>query len=198
MASAARPSVIASPLLRSLLGVLPAAKQSPLRQGAAPQPHFLFAPCLILLLFTVAGCASGSRELDGWIALQPGMELRSEPGRGPNGEDVLALLYALVPGTEYGIGRQMPIAGLEGRPTLQLVAKSTRVLYLAVVLLDSEGQEFKSATVLRPGEWRTLQFGAFEPAVDDWSQITAIRFMDYTGLLIGQGSVSLKLVGLPQ
>ena len=156
------------------------------------------ALCLTLILFTLAGCARGTNELDGWTALQPGVELRSEPGRGPNGEDVVALLYALVPRNEYGIERRMPIPGLEGHPRLQLMARSTRMLYLAVVLLDSEGNEHKSATVLQSGDWHTLQFDTFEPAVDDWSQIAAIRLMDYTGLLIGQGSVSLKLVGLPR
>ena len=161
---------------------------------AAKQSRALLA----ILLFTLVACARGSNQLDGWNALQPGMELWSEPGRGPQGEPVLALLYALVPGREYGIERQMPIPGLEGRPGLRLRAKATRVLYLAVVLLDAEGQEHKSATLLNPGEWRTLEFDTFEPAVADWSQITTIRFMDYTALLIGQGSVSLKLVGLPQ
>jgi hypothetical protein len=156
------------------------------------------ALCTALVLFSLFGCAKGSTQLDGWNALQPAMELRAEPGRGPQGEPVIALLYALVPGTEYGIERQTPIPGLEGLPSLRLMAKATRVLYLAVVLLDSEGLEHKCTTLLQPGEWRALEFDAFQPAVADWSQITAIRFMDYTALLIGQGVVSLKLVGLPQ
>ncbi len=179
---------------RSLSGALPAAKQSPPRRTAR---HRALLLCLGVLLLTIAACARGGTELHGWTALQPGVELRSEPGRGPNGEDVVALLYALVPGNEYGIERQMPVPGLDGRPSLSLMAKSTRMLYLTVVLLDGEGREFKSAIVLDPGEWRTLRFDTFEPSVDDWSQISAIRLMDYTGLLIGQGSVSLKLVGLP-
>jgi len=174
---------------------LPPARQSP---GAARQYHAPLLLCLALLLVATAGCAGGATELQGWTALQPGMELRSEPGRGPNGEDVVALLYALVPGNEHGIERPVPVSGWEGRPGLQLVARSTRVLYLAVVLLDGAGREFKSTAVLRPGDWRTLHFATFEPAVDDWSQVTTLRVMDYTGLLIGQGSVSLKLVGLPQ
>jgi hypothetical protein len=180
MQSRAAPAVIASRLL------------------PAKQSRVVLALCLTFMLFSLVACARGSSQLDGWNALQPGMELRSEPDRGPNGEPVLALLYALVPGTEYGIERQMPIPGLEGRPSLRLMAKSTRVLYVAVVLLDSEGHEHKCASLLQPGEWRTLDFDTFEPAVADWSQITAVRFMDYTALLIGQGSVSLKLVGLPQ
>jgi hypothetical protein len=162
------------------------------------QSRVLLAFGLAVLLLSLAGCAKGSSELDGWTVLQPGMELWSEPGRGPRGEPVFALLYTLVPGTEYGIERSMPIPGLAGRPSLQLMAKATRVLYLAVVLLDIEGHEHKCATLLQPAEWRTLEFDAFQPAVADWSQITAIRFMDYTALLIGQGSVSLKVVGLPQ
>jgi hypothetical protein len=168
------------------------------RLPAAKQSRLLLALCVTLILSSIVACARGSTQLNGWNALQPDMELRPEPGRGPNGEPVLALLYALVPGTEYGIERQMPIPGLEGRPSLRLMAKASRVLYLAVVLLDSEGQEHKGTTVLEPGDWRTLEFDTFEPGVTDWSQISAVRFMDYTGLLIGQGSVSLKLVGLPQ
>lgn len=187
------PSVIASRVL--------AAKQPPpviaSRLPPAKQSLAIIACCLVLLLSLVA-CTTGSNELDGWTALQPGMELRSEPGRGPQGEPVLALMYSIVPRTEYGIERQMPIPGLEGRPSLRLMARATRVLYLAVVLLDSEGREHECANLLQPGEWRTLEFDAFKPAVDDWSQVTAIRFMDRTGLLIGQGSVSLKLVGLPR
>jgi hypothetical protein len=166
--------------------------------SGAKQSRFLLALSLTFMLFTLVACAKGSSQLDGWNALQPGMELWSEPGRGPHGEPVLALLYALVPETEYGIERQMPIPALEGRPSLRLTAKATRVLYVAVVLLDSEGHEHKSATLLQPGEWRALEFDAFVPAVADWSQVAAIRFMDYTALLIGQGPVSLKLVGLPQ
>jgi hypothetical protein len=153
---------------------------------------------LMFMLLGLVACAKGSSQLNGWSALQPGMELWSEPGRGPHGEPVMALLYALVPGNEYGIERQMPIPGLQGRPSLQLMAKATRVLYLAVVLLDSEGNEHKSAALLQPGDWRALEFDAFQPAVADWSEIMAVRFMDYTAVLIGQGSVSLKLVGLPQ
>jgi hypothetical protein len=164
----------------------------------AKQSRVACALLLTLILFSLVACAKGSSQLDGWKALRPGMELWSEPGRGPHGEPVIALLYVLVPATEYGIERQMPIPGLEGRPSLRLMAKTTRVLYVGVVLLDSQGHEHKSTTLLEPGEWRTLEFDTFEPAVADWSQITTLRFMDYTGLLIGQGSVSLKLAGLPQ
>lgn len=166
-------------------------------QVAKHSPVFV-ALCVTLVLFSLGACARGGSELDGWTVLQPGMELRSEPGRGPQGEPVLALLYALVPGTEYGIERQMPIAGLEGRPSLKLMARTNRVLYVAVVLVDAEGRDYECGRDIQPGEWRTLDFVAFEPAVGDWSQIKAVRFIDRTGLLIGQGPVSLKLVGLPR
>lgn len=153
---------------------------------------------LLPALLSFVACARGSREWNGWVALEPSIELRSEPGGGPGGESALALLYALVPGAEYGIERQMPIAGLQGRPSLRLMARATRVLYVAVVLVDDQGLEHECARYLQPGEWRTLDFDTFEPPVADWSRITAIRFVDRTGLLIGQGTVSLKLVGLPQ
>jgi len=166
--------------------------------GRPKQARVLVALGLTLMVCGLIACAKGSGELHAWTVLQPGMELRSEPGRGPSGEPVVALLYALVPEREYGIERQLPIPGLEGRPTLRLMARTTRVLYVAVVLVDSEGREHVCARDIQPGEWRTLEFDTFEPPVDDWSQITAIRFVDRTGLLIGQGSVSLKLVGLPQ
>jgi hypothetical protein len=176
------------------------AKQGIIVRRLSPRKQFrvLLTFWLALTLLSFVGCAKGDGEVGGWTALQPGMELWSEPGSGPHSEPVLALLYTLVPDTEYGIERPMPIPGLTGRPSLQLTAKATRVLYLAVVLLDTAGHEHKCATLLQPGEWRTLEFDVFQPAVADWSQITSMRFMDYTALLIGQGAVSLKVVGLPQ
>lgn len=142
-------------------------------------------------------CARGGSELNGWHALQPGMELSTEPKAGPHGEAVFALLYTIVSGQDYAIERRMPIQGLQGRPGLRLWAKATRVLHLAVVLVDDAGQEHECALTLVPGDWRELGFYDFQPEVDTWAQIVAVRFVDRTGRLGGQGPVSLKLVGLP-
>lgn len=198
MADLAR--VVGAPRLLPTKQHVIASRLLPTKQSPATATRFrvLVALCLAFILSSLVACAKGSNELDGWTALQPEMELYSEPDGGLDGEPVLALLYALVARTEYGIERQMPVARLQGRPGLHLLARANRVLYLVLVLVDSEGVEHECAHDLQPGEWRTLEFDTFEPAVDDWSQITAIRLMDRTGLLIGQGTVSLKLVGLPQ
>jgi len=135
--------------------------------------------------------------LYGWKAVQRCVELSSEEGAGPEGETVLALLYTVAPGQDYAIERPMPIPRLQGRPVLRLMAKATRVLHLAVVLVDGQGQEHECARTLVPGNWRELNFGDFQPPVDDWAQITLVSVMDRTGGLGGQGPVSLKLVGLP-
>jgi len=160
-------------------------------------PSLGLAACLVLLLGLVA-CAVGSSQLNGWTALQPDTDLGVESNAGPNGEDVLSLLYTLYPGKEYAIEHPLPIAGLQGAPNLQLTARATRVLYLVVVLLDNDGQAHECARLLQAGDWCTLGFDAFEPAMDDWSQVTAIRLVDRTAVLVSQGPVSLKLVGLPQ
>jgi len=153
---------------------------------------------LLLMPLVMLSCARGQSKLDGWCAMQPGMELSYEKDAGPRGEDVFALLYTIIPGQDYAIEHRMPIQGLEGRPSLHLQAKATRILHLAFVLVDSEGQEHECARTLLPGNWRELQFDDFRPPVEDWAQIVTVRFVDRSGGLGGQGPVSLKLIGLPQ
>jgi|GEM_PF-3232689 len=159
--------------------------------------HPLLLLSLALGLLTLTACARGSSELHGWRAMQSGMELSEEKGTGPQGQTVVALLYTIVPGQDYAIAHQMPIQGLQGRPSLRLVAKATRVLHLAFVLVDDKGQEHECARTLLPGNWRELSFDDFQPSAEDWARIKAIRFEDRTGGLGGQGPVSMKLVGLP-
>jgi len=150
---------------------------------------------VILVALCLAACSRGSAELFGWRALQPGMELSSE--QGPAGQTVLALLYTIPPGgQDYAIERDLPAQGLEGRPTLSVLAQSTRVLFLAVVLVDREGREHECALTLLPGGWHELEFD-FPPGIADWSEAVKIRFEDRTGGLGSQGPVSLKLIGLP-
>jgi len=155
--------------------------------------------CLSLaaVLLTGTACLRGGSEVYGWRALQTGMELSSEEGAGPQGQSVLALLYTIVTGQDYAIERRVPVEGLEGQPSLRLMAKATRVLHLAVVLVDDKGREHECARTLLPGDWHELNYNAFQPPVHDWAQIVSIRFVDRTGGLGGQGPVSLKLVGLP-
>jgi hypothetical protein len=145
----------------------------------------------------LTACARGVQELYGWHALQPGTELSAEQRAGPNGEDVLALLYTVATGRDYAIERLLPAGVLHGKPSLPLWARATRVLHLAMVLVDDSGGEHECALTLLPGAWQELVFDGFEPPVDDWSQIVRIRLQDRTGGLGGQGPVSLKLAGLP-
>ncbi len=142
-------------------------------------------------------CARGAQELHGWHALQPGTELSAEHGAGPHGEDVLGLLYTIATGSDYAIERLLPVGGLQGKPSLVLWARATRVLHLAVVLVDDSGGEHECALTLLAGAWQGLVYDIFEPPVDDWGQIVRIRVEDRTGGLGGQGPVSLRLAGLP-
>lgn len=152
---------------------------------------------LVVAMVALTACARGGSQLHGWSALQQGMELSSEVGAGPQGQTVLGLLYTIVPGQDYAIERRMPIDGLHGKPSLRLLANATRVLHLALVLVDDEGFEHESARTLSPGNWRELHYDMFQPPVDDWGQIVTVRLVDRTGGLGGQGPVSLKVVGLP-
>lgn len=154
------------------------------------------APLLGTALMLIA-CARGVQELHGWHALQQGTELTAELGAGPHGEDVLALLHTVTTGSDYAIERQLPEGVLQGKPSLLLWARATRVLHLAVVLVDDNGAEHECALTLLPGSWQELIYDGFEPPVGDWGQIVRIRVEDRTGGLGGQGPVSLKLVGLP-
>lgn len=148
-----------------------------------------------LLAFTA--CARGQIEVSGWHVMQPGMEMSIDEGAGPQGEPVLALLYTIHTGQDYAIQRSMPVPGLEGEPRLYLWGRATRVLHLAVVLVDRDGREYECADTLVPGRWQELRFDEFRPSVGDWTQISIVRLVDRTGGLGGQGPVSLKLVGVP-
>ncbi len=172
--------------------------KSSLRRALAPRMSWCGLAVLAcgVILLALTACGRGSGELYGWKAVQPGVELSSEEGAGPEGETVLALLYTVAPGQDYAIERPMPIPGLQGRPVLRLMAKATRVLHLAIVLVDGQGQEHECAHTLVPGDWRDLTLSAFA-AIDDWAQVAILRLVDRTGGLGGQGPVSLKLVGLP-
>jgi len=158
------------------------------------------APLLLLFAWSVVAfaCAKGSATLDGWRALQPGMELKHERGIGPSGETAFCLLYTITPGENYAIEHTATLAQLKGAPVLRLHARATRVLHLAVVLNDRSGQAHESAQTLLPGTWRELVFDDFQPDLSDWSSVASVQFVDRTGGLGGQGPVSLKLLGLPQ
>ena len=158
--------------------------------------------CLLCLsaavvLALLAACSRGSTELLGWRATRPGMELSLEPNGGPQGEPAIALLYTIVTGQDYAIERDVSGTRLEQRPGLTLHARATRVLHLALVLVDAQGNPYECARTLRPGDWRALEFGPFLPPAPDWGEVRLIRLEDRTGGLGGQGPVSLKLVGLP-
>jgi len=158
------------------------------------QARVLLVALLALLL---AACGHAASEASGWRALQSGMELSVETRGGPRGQDVLSLLYTIpVAGGDYAIERRMPVEGWQGRPALAVLASSTRVLFVAVVLVDREGREYECARTLLPAGWRELQFD-FQPGIDDWADVVTVRFVDRTGGLGGQGPVSLKLIGLP-
>jgi len=125
------------------------------------------------------------------------MELSLEPDGGPQGEPAMALLYTIVTGQDCAIERHVPGIDLEELPPLTLQARATRVLHLALVLVDAQGNSYECARTLRPGDWRSLEFGRFMPPAPDWGEVRLMRLEDRTGGLGGQGPVSLKLVGLP-
>jgi hypothetical protein len=68
---------------------------------------------------------------------------------------------------------------------------------MALVLVDLAGQEHECVRTLLPDGWHELQFVGFLPSVGDWASVQAMRLVDRTGGLGGQGPVSLKLAGLP-
>ena len=152
---------------------------------------------LVSAALMLTACARGGQELYGWHALQRGTELSAEQGAGPHGEDVLALLYTVATGSDYAIERLLPEGALQGKPSLRFWARATRVLHLAVVLVDDNGGEHECALTLLPGAWQELVYDGFEPPVDVWGEIVRMRVEDRTGGLGGQGPVSLKLAGLP-
>jgi hypothetical protein len=106
-------------------------------------------------------------------------------------------LYTVATGQDYAIERAVLTNGWHGRPALLMSAKATRVLHLAVVLVDQQGQEHESARTLLPGDWQNLNFESFDPPLEDWQQVAVLRIVDRTGGLGGQGPVSLKLSVLP-
>ena len=154
-------------------------------------------PSLLLAAALIGACARGSATLGGWRAMQPGVELTLEQGKGPQGEDALALLYTMATGQEYGIEHDMPMSGLAGRPGLSLQARATRVLHLAIVIVASDGAEYECARTLRPDGWQELVFNSFPAEAPEWSGVSRLWLVDRTAALGSQGPVSLKLVGLP-
>ena len=172
-------------------------------------------PLIGIVLLAQAACRRGGAELYGWRAVTPGVELRGEKQPGPEGQTVLGLLYTVATGQDYAIERPMPAnvgtpsrrysiplrrgpdGRWSGRPTLRVLGKSTRVLHLAVVLVDRQGLEHESARTLLSGDWHELNFDVFDPPLEDWHQVDLLRVVDRTGGLGGLGPVSLKLAGLP-
>ena len=152
---------------------------------------------LVLLAMLLPSCGGNGGQLRGWRALQSGTELGIDKGAGPQGEDVLAVLHTISTGHDYAIERSLAGIGLDGSPRLRLQARATRVLHLALVLVDSTGSEHECVRTLLPDGWRELACDSFEPHVGDWSDVVSMRLEDRTGGLGGQGPVSLKLVGLP-
>jgi hypothetical protein len=152
---------------------------------------------LALITLAITACDRGASELDGWRASDQGTDLWLEARSGPEGEDVLAMLYTMSTGTEYVIEREGPPPMRDGRPAVTLRARSTRTLYLTLALVDSSGQAYECSRILAPGEWRTLDFEQFSGDPGDGLDIVTMRLIDRTALLGSQGPVSLKLVGLP-
>jgi hypothetical protein len=148
-------------------------------------------------LLLLGGCATRLSALAGWRALQAGINIRLDDGLAANRDSVLSVTYTIVPGRSYGIERPMQMAMGHGRPEVHLQLKATRVLHLALVLIDETGMEHEAARTLTPGGWRSLHFDDFCPPLEDGTGVRAMRIVDRTGALGGQGPVSLKLVGLP-
>ena len=144
-----------------------------------------------------AACAKGEPEVGGWRAQQPGVQMRLEAGAGPAGETALIVQYTIIPGRDYAIEFGEDGSGVLGERGLQLQAKATRVLHLALVLVGNEGQQHERVHTLLPNAWQALQFPGRIQAADGWEQVQALRLIDRTGGLGSQGPVTLKLAGLP-
>ncbi len=168
-------------------------------RGPTAASHVARSACAILLLLVLVatGCRRGATEWEGWRALDKGMTLSTETGTGPNGEDATALLYTMATGEDYAIERDAAGLPLNDPVELRLWCKATRALHLAVVLVDTQGQEHECARTYVPDEWRELTFDRFEPPVASWESVRTLRLVDLTAVLGGQGPVSLKIVGLP-
>lgn len=91
----------------------------------------------------------------------------------------------------------MPSGMGQSEPEVDLRLRATRVLHLHVILVDNVGVEHAAAGTLAPGGWREMRFDGFCPALADGATVRAMRIVDRTGALGGQGPVSLKVVGLP-
>ena len=148
-------------------------------------------------LFLLGGCATKLSAVAGWRVLQAGIDIRLDDGLAAKTASVLSVTYTVVPGKSYAIERPMQMGMGHGRPEVHLQLKATRVLHLALVLIDETGIEHEAARTLSPGGWRRLHFDEFCPPVEDGAGVRAMRIVDRTGALGGQGPVSLKLVGLP-
>jgi hypothetical protein len=151
----------------------------------------------VALLLQMGGCGTGVRSVSGWRALQPGVDIGLERGDGPDEMPVLSVVYTAVPGHDYAIERAVPAGMGRGEPEVHLRLQATRVLHLAVVLVDKEGLEHQAVRTLAPGHWRDVRFDGFCPPIEDGVGVRAMRLVDRTGGLGGQGPVSLKLVDLP-
>lgn len=151
---------------------------------------------LLGLALLVVSCATRYHEVAGWRALQPGVGLRVEKGQGPEGSPALSVLYTLVPGQSYAIERRLALERGNSQPSVSLLLRATRVLHLAVVLVDEQGTEHEAVRTLAAGDWHEVQFAGFFPPLEASAEVQALRLVDRTGALGGQGPVSLKLVDL--
>jgi len=133
----------------------------------------------------------------GWRALQPEIDIKLEDGLGAHGGPVLSVLHTIVPGTSYAIERSTVEGMGHGVPEMHLWLQATRALHLALVLVDDAGVEHEAARTLPPGGWRQIRFAQFCPPLEEGTGVRAMRVVDRTGMLGGQGPVSLKLIGLP-
>ena len=133
----------------------------------------------------------------GWHAVQPEIDIELEDGLGAHEGPALSVLYTVVPGTSYAIERSMMEGMGHGVPEVHLRLQATRALHLALVLVDDAGVEHEAARTLLPGGWRQMRFDDFCPPLENGTGVRAMRIVDRTGALGGQGPVSLKLIGLP-
>ncbi len=158
--------------------------------------------CLILVVLAAAqlvalnGCAARLPSAAGWHATEPGVALKLEGGD-PDGVLALSVVYTVATGRSYAIEHPAPAGIGQGQPEIDLYLTATRVLHLAVVLVDNAGIEHEAARTLASGGWRKLRFAQFCPPLQDGADVRAMRIVDRTGSLGGQGPVSLKIVGLP-